>query len=98
MAGEEAAPQTRLPQVVAPDMDEGAEEGEARMRQRIALAGRREQHRGAAVRFQVGGVRGETGHQDERRTVKVGRDIDQRSEGMAGVAIECRQRSRPGRA
>ena len=62
------------------------------MRQRIAFAGGGEQQRGAAVGFEIGGVGGKPRHQDHRRAVAVGRDIDERCEGMAGIAVECRER------
>jgi hypothetical protein len=64
MAGEKAPAHPRLLRVVARDLPEGADEGETRIGERIALPGRGHQHRGAAIRFQVGGVSGEPGDQD----------------------------------
>jgi hypothetical protein len=64
MAGKKAPAHRRLLRVVAREWPEGADEGEARMGGRIALPGRGHQHRGAAIRFQVGGVSGKPGDQD----------------------------------
>ncbi len=63
------------------------------MRERIALAARRKQQRGAGVDFEIGGVRGEPRNQDQRRAVGVGRDIDQRRERMPGIAVDGRKRA-----
>ena len=93
MAGEKTPPQTRFDRIVACDLDEGAEHGETRMRQRIALAARRKQQRGARIDFKIGGVRREPRYQDQRRAVDIGGDIDQRRERMPGIAIDGGQRA-----
>ncbi len=69
MAGEEAPPQPRLVRGVARHLNECAEQSQARMRQRVALAARREQQRGAAVDFEIGGVGGKPRDEDQRRAV-----------------------------
>ena len=95
VSGEEAAAHSRLLRRVARHLDEAAEQRQPRMRQRVALAGRGEQHRGAAVRFQIGGMGRKPRNEDQRRAVDVGRDIDQRSERMAGIAVDASPASRP---
>ena len=57
-----------------------------------------QQQRGAAVELQIGGVGGQLRHQDQRRAVGIGGDIDQRGKGVAGIAVQRRQRPGAGRA
>ena len=97
MAREEAPPHARLVGALLLDAREGAEHGQARMRQRIALAGLGEQHRGAAVGLEVRRMGGKPRGQDHRRAVHVGRDLHQRGERMAGIAVERAERAGPGR-
>ena len=96
MAREEAPAHARVVGAVALDLREGAEHGQARMGQRIALAGLGEQHRGAAVDLDVGGMGRKPRDQDQRRAVDVGRDVDQRGERVAGIAVERRRACRRG--
>ena len=97
MAREEAPPHARLVGALLLDARERAEHGQARMRQRIALAGLGEQHRGAAIGFEVRRVGREPRGQDHRRAVHVGRDRHQRGERVAGIAVERAERAGPGR-
>ena len=83
---------------LARDRREHAQHRKPGMRQRIALADLGQQQRGAAVAFQIGGMRGKPRHQDQRRTVGIGRHVDQRGERVAAVAIERRQRAGAGGA
>ena len=63
----------------------------------VALAGRGQQHRARGIVFEIGGVGGELGDQNQRRAVDVGGDVNQRGERMAGVAVDRRERARAGR-
>ena len=98
MAREKPSANARFLGAVARDRHKIAQHGEAGMRQRIAFAGLGQQQRGAAVNFEVGGMGGEPRYQDQRRAVAVGRDIDQRGERVAAVAVERRQRPGAGGA
>ncbi len=98
MARQEAAADAGIVGAFARDRRKTAQHRQARMRQGVALAGLGQQQRGAAIDFEIGGVGGQLRHQDQRRAVDIGRHIDQRGEGIAGIAVERRQRAGAGRA
>src|SRR5919107_1068232 len=83
VTGEEAHPD---PQLVGPG--DGPDDGQARVRERICLAALRQQDRGAGVRLEVAGMRGEARDQEQRRTVEIGRDRDERREGERALCVE----------
>ena len=56
MTGEEPPAQARSPRIIASGRREYADERETRVGKRIALTGRREQQRSAAVLFKIGGM------------------------------------------
>ena len=65
MAGEEAPAHARLVGILGGDPRDMAEHGQARMSERIALAGLGQQDRGAAVDLDVRRMGGQARHQDE---------------------------------
>ena len=98
MSREEAAAHARLVRAIALDSRKNAEHGQARVRERIALAGLGQEYRGAAVGFQIGRMRRKPRGKDQWRAVHVRRDVDQRGERVAGIAVERAQGAGAGHA
>src|SRR3569623_214677 len=93
MVREETPAQPRLVGRLPRHRRKASQHRQPRMRQSVALAGFGQQHRGAAVGLEVGGVGGKPRGQDDRGTVGIGADIAQRGEGVPGIAVQSRQRS-----
>jgi hypothetical protein len=93
MAREKARPRARFDRPLGP-----ADHGQSRMGQRIALAALGEQKGGARIAFEVERMGGQLRHQEERRSVEVRRDRNQRGERKPSVPIKGRERAGAERA